>query len=218
VPFDAWRLARREPARGQGFVVGLIATKQPAAWVAAAVDALLPVLATRPGAEIWVGGAAALAATSTWAPAAAAPVVRRMDAVGAAVIGRMDVVVCLDQSVVLPLPLLAAMQLRRPIVASRIGACREVLDNGVSALLVQPSDITALVASVTRLVQRPLERATLGGAAADVAALQHAPTRVAGRLARLYGQLLADACPDIEASTDTEPLCDTAGETSDPAG
>lgn len=134
---------------------------------------------------------------------------------GAAAVGRMDVVVCLDQSVVLPLPLLAAMQLRRPIVASRIGACREVLDNGVSALLVQPSDITALVASVTRLVQRPLERATLGGAAADVAALQHAPTRVAGRLARLYGQLLADAGCDIQAGAATRTAGDAA--TSDPA-
>jgi len=215
VPVDAWRLARREPARGQGFVVGLIATKQPAAWVPAAVDALLPVLASRPGAEIWVGGAAALAATSSWTSVAAMPVVRRMDAVGAAAVGRMDVVVCLDQSVVLPLPLLAAMQLRRPIVASRIGACREVLDNGVSALLVQPNDITALVASVTRLVQRPMDRATLGGAAADVAALQHAPARVAGRLARLYGQLLADAGCDIQAA----PATGTAGDaaTSDPA-
>lgn len=190
VPADAWRLAGREPARGPGFTVGVLATKDPAGWVRAALDALLPVLTRRLGAELWVGGAAALAATRDWAPALPAPVVRRLDTTGAAAIGRMDVVVCLDQCVTLPPPLLAAMQLRRPIVASRIGGCHEVLDNGVSALLVAPNDTTALVASVTRLVRRPLERATLGGAAAEVAALQHAPCRVAGRLTRLYERLL----------------------------
>lgn len=202
VPADACRLAGREPSRGPGFVVGILAAQQPAGWVRAAVEALLPVVGRRPGAEIWLGGAAALAATADWTPSGAAPTatqatslptVHRMVSVAAAAVGRVDVVVCLDQSVMLPPPLLSAMQLRRPIVASRVGACREVLDNGVSALLVGPTDTAALVASVTRLVRRPVERATLGGAAAEVAALQHAPMRVAGRLAHLYEHMIAEA-------------------------
>jgi len=186
----AERLTGGRPLRSSRFVVGLLAARQPAPWVEAANGVLLPVLARRPRAELWLAGVAGQPATASWIPARQAPAVRRMHTLDPVTISQLDIVVCLDQSVVLPAPLLAAMQLGRPIVASRIGAAREVLDNGVSALLVNPGDTTALASSVSRLIARPLVRSTLGGAA-QTAALQHSPRRVADRLAQLYERLVA---------------------------
>jgi len=186
----AERLTGGRPLRSSRFVVGLLAARQPAPWVEAANGVLLPVLARRPRAELWLAGVAGQPATTSWIPARQAPAVRRIPTLDPVTISQLDVVVCLDQSVVLPAPLLAAMQLGRPIVASRIGAAREVLDNGVSALLVNPGDTTALASSVSRLMARPLVRSTLGGAA-QTAALQHSPRRVADRLAQLYERLVA---------------------------
>ncbi|KJR99071.1 MAG: hypothetical protein VR68_09625 [Peptococcaceae bacterium BRH_c4a] len=68
------------------------------------------------------------------------------------------IVPCLDVFVLasltegLPLTVLEAMACRRPVVASRVGGIPEIITDGVSGLLVDPGDVTALVSAVRRLL------------------------------------------------------------------
>jgi glycosyltransferase involved in cell wall biosynthesis len=65
----------------------------------------------------------------------------------------------------LPLALLEAMALGMPVVASRVNAIPEALDDGVHGLLVEPGNVDALVSAITRLRRDAALRARLAGRA-----------------------------------------------------
>ena len=79
----------------------------------------------------------------------------------------------------LPLAVLEAMQLARPIVATDVGDLRMVLDDGRAGLLVPPGDIDALAVALRQLHADPKQRAALGAAAAARARTVFAPRRLA---------------------------------------
>lgn len=64
----------------------------------------------------------------------------------------LDVFVLASLSEGLPLTVLEAMACRRPVVASRAGGIPEIITDGVSGLLVDPGDVTALATAVRRLI------------------------------------------------------------------
>jgi glycosyltransferase involved in cell wall biosynthesis len=64
-----------------------------------------------------------------------------------------------------PLVLLEAMALGKPVVATDIPGCREVIRDGVEGLLVPPRNPEAIAAAVIGLLGSPGERARLGAAA-----------------------------------------------------
>jgi glycosyltransferase involved in cell wall biosynthesis len=66
-----------------------------------------------------------------------------------------------------PLALLEGMALGRPIVASAVGGIPEMIEDGVSGVLVPPDDAHALAAAVTELLRDPARRARLGAAARE---------------------------------------------------
>jgi glycosyltransferase involved in cell wall biosynthesis len=59
---------------------------------------------------------------------------------------------------------LEAMAASLPIVAGRAAAVPEVVEEGVTALLVDPSDDTALARSLETLLDQPAMRAAMGSA------------------------------------------------------
>jgi glycosyltransferase involved in cell wall biosynthesis len=64
-----------------------------------------------------------------------------------------------------PLALFEAMAAGRPVVSTAVDGCREVLDDGVTGLLVPPGDPAALEAALDRVLADAGLRETLGGAA-----------------------------------------------------
>jgi glycosyltransferase involved in cell wall biosynthesis len=92
---------------------------------------------------------------------------RRMDA--RAIMRHLDIVVLPSRVEGLPLVLLEAMALGRPIVASAVGGVPQVVRDGDTALLVPPGDPVALAAAIERILRDPLLAQTLGRAAAAVA-------------------------------------------------
>ena len=70
-----------------------------------------------------------------------------------------------------PLKLFEYLQMGRPIVASNLAALREVLTDGVSALLVPPGDPRALGQALLRLKNEPATAAALTASARALAPL-----------------------------------------------
>ena len=87
--------------------------------------------------------------------------------------------------------LLEAMAAGRAIVATRVGETPLVLQNGMSALLVDPGDVPAMASSLTRLLSDSGLRALLGAAAAERYETEFTARVMANNYMALYDDLLA---------------------------
>ena len=92
----------------------------------------------------------------------------------------------------LPYVLLEAMSLRVPIVASRVGGLREVLDDG-SGMLVPPGDPYALATAIERLYDDRELRARLAARAHETVRQRFAARDMVRAYCDLYRQLLVPA-------------------------
>ncbi|WP_239374840.1 glycogen synthase [Frankia sp. Cj5] len=85
---------------------------------------------------------------------------------------------------------LEAMACGTAVVASRVGGIPEVVDDGVTGLLVPPSDPAALAAAVNELLADPVRATAMGRAGRDRAVTEFGWPAVAEKTARLYEALL----------------------------
>ncbi|MGD9737114.1 MAG: glycosyltransferase family 4 protein [Solirubrobacterales bacterium] len=90
----------------------------------------------------------------------------------------------------MPMALLEAMAYGMAIVATRAGGIPELVEDGVTGLLVEPGDPEALAAALDRLAADPELRRRLAAAARERAQTLDAD-EVAARLGRIYDALLA---------------------------
>ncbi len=89
-----------------------------------------------------------------------------------------------------PLALFEAMAAGRPVVSTSVDGCREVLEDGVSGLLVPPGDAAALAAALDRAVADPDLRAALGRCALE-ASRRYDVRACVDAMQALYDELLA---------------------------
>jgi len=75
--------------------------------------------------------------------------------------GEMDIFVSSSLSEGLPIALLEAMAARLPVVATRVGAVPEVIENNISGLLVEPDNPQVLVDAVDSLLADPAKKQAL---------------------------------------------------------
>ncbi|HYX24582.1 MAG TPA: glycosyltransferase family 4 protein [Thermoanaerobaculia bacterium] len=95
------------------------------------------------------------------------------------------------------LAVLEAMAAGRPVVATRCGGPEEIVEDGVSGLLVPVGDPAALAGAVRRLLADPAEAAALGRAAAARAG-DFSLEATARRTAAVYRRRLAAPRPGAE--------------------
>jgi glycosyltransferase involved in cell wall biosynthesis len=89
------------------------------------------------------------------------------------------------------LPAAEAMSCGTPLVATTAGAFPEVVDDGVSGLLVPPGNVGALAGAIDRLLDDPMLRARLGQEARK-RIVDHFSWRQTGiRTLELYEDVLA---------------------------
>jgi glycosyltransferase involved in cell wall biosynthesis len=84
---------------------------------------------------------------------------------------------------------LEAMAAGRAVVASSIGGLPDLVEDGVTGILVAPGDVDGLRHAIDRLVRHPDEREKLGRAARQ-RALQYTPDRLVSRMERIYRSVL----------------------------
>lgn len=90
----------------------------------------------------------------------------------------------------LPYTLLEAMALGTPIIASRVGGLAEVLQDGVSGLLIQKGNATALARAIVRLYGDPELRRQLGGHAQRLQQARYSLEAMTERYLGVYRKLL----------------------------
>ncbi|HZT89323.1 MAG TPA: glycosyltransferase family 4 protein [Stellaceae bacterium] len=91
-----------------------------------------------------------------------------------------------------PLALLEAAACARPIVASDMPGCREVVRHGETGLLVPPRDTAALAAAIAALARDPARRREMGLAGRDLVEREFAEEVVTRQTLALYEAALAE--------------------------
>jgi len=91
-----------------------------------------------------------------------------------------------------PLVLIEAMAMARPVVASAVEGIPEVVRDGRTGCLVPPGDIGALAAALSRLLANRALARGLGQAGRASAQAAFSLSRMAADMTRIYDQLLAN--------------------------
>jgi glycosyltransferase involved in cell wall biosynthesis len=102
----------------------------------------------------------------------------------------LDIVVLPSTSESLPNAVLEAMSAGRPVIASAVGGCTELIEQGRTGLLVPPGDSHALADQILLLLARPELRADLGRAARKHAESEFTFNLAVKRLEAVYDELL----------------------------
>ncbi len=78
-----------------------------------------------------------------------------------------------------------------PVIATNIRGCRQVVDDGVTGLLVPPRDSPALAAAISSLVHDPDRRRAMGRAARVKAVAQFDQDQIIRTTLATYNRLRA---------------------------
>jgi 2-deoxystreptamine N-acetyl-D-glucosaminyltransferase/2-deoxystreptamine glucosyltransferase len=113
----------------------------------------------------------------------------RSGAEAEALLGASDVLALPSETEGLPYVLLEAMASRRPVIAGRVYGVPEVVDDGVTGILVDPRNIDDIASALDRLTDAPL-RAAMGDAARARFERDFTLEHHAARMQALYRALL----------------------------
>lgn len=103
----------------------------------------------------------------------------------------MDLYVLASHREGFPRSAMEAAAMRLPIVATDIRGCRQVVDDGVTGILVPPRDPSALASAVERLAREPGLRGRMAGAARSKAIREFDQERCIAITLDAYERLLA---------------------------
>ena len=104
-------------------------------------------------------------------------------------LSELDIVVVPSLSEAFGLVAVEASLLGKPVVASNVGGLREIVDHGVTGLLVSPGDPEALADAIERLLGDPAGADAMGAAGRASALDRFGIERTRSELAALYGGL-----------------------------
>jgi glycosyltransferase involved in cell wall biosynthesis len=106
----------------------------------------------------------------------------------------LDIFVLPSLSESLPNALMEAMSAGRPVIASAVGGCSELVVHGQTGMLVPPQDPEALAQQIVRLLEEPELRERLGRAARKRAESEFDIKKAVERLETIYDELLEGVC------------------------
>lgn len=113
-----------------------------------------------------------------------------------AVLGMATIVVLPSYREGLPKALLEAAACGKPLVASDVPGCREVVRDKITGLLVPVRDAEALADAISTLLADPDARAAMGRAGRDMVIREYSVSRIAGDTLALYRDLLNAHSPE----------------------
>jgi glycosyltransferase involved in cell wall biosynthesis len=93
----------------------------------------------------------------------------------------------------LPKSLLEAAACGRPLIATDVPGCREIVRPELTGLLVPPDDPAALAHAIERLIKDRALRLRLGASARKTVMAEFSSTIVGAQIVKLYARMLADS-------------------------
>jgi glycosyltransferase involved in cell wall biosynthesis len=105
---------------------------------------------------------------------------------------RFDVCVVPSRSEGLPMVVLEAMALARPVVATAVGGIPEAVDDGATGILVRPEDPEALAAAIGSLLDDPERGAAMGRAGRERVRAHFSADEQRRRYLEIFAGLLRD--------------------------
>jgi glycosyltransferase involved in cell wall biosynthesis len=88
------------------------------------------------------------------------------------------------------LTVVEAMVARVPLVATRTGGIPELVEDGVTGLLIEPNDANQMASAITRLLEDPVRSAVMAGRAAETARDRFSLERAAENLYAVVSRVL----------------------------
>jgi glycosyltransferase involved in cell wall biosynthesis len=110
----------------------------------------------------------------------------------APILAASDLLVLPSRAEGLPVVLLEAMALARPVIAARVGGVPEVIRDGENGLLVAPGAPNELADRVLGLLADPAAAERLGNAGRRQVVQRYSPDMAARRLAAVYRAVLQE--------------------------
>jgi glycosyltransferase involved in cell wall biosynthesis len=110
-------------------------------------------------------------------------------------LAQSDALVVPSRSEGLPLAVLEALALGKPVVATRVGGIPEIVTDGATGLLVPPEDPGAMAEALVRLLAEPALARALGAAGREVAGTRFAAAAMVRRTERVYLELAGGRRP-----------------------
>jgi glycosyltransferase involved in cell wall biosynthesis len=107
-----------------------------------------------------------------------------------AVYASLDILVQPSYREGMPMTILEAMASGVPVVATRVGAAADVIEDGRTGVLVDAGDVEALTSAVTGLLAEEASRAAMGRAARQAVDEQFTMDVMADRYAQQYRRVL----------------------------
>ncbi len=104
-------------------------------------------------------------------------------------INMMDIFVLPSLHEGIPMVLLEALAMRRPVIATRVGGIPEVVSHGISGMLVSPANPDELAAGLRHMVQDPEKAAAFGIAGRRQVEQNFTASIMANRTAAMYRSL-----------------------------
>ena len=114
-----------------------------------------------------------------------------------------------------PVALIEAMAARKAVVATSVGGVPDLVESGVTGLLVPSSDVGRLADAIIRLARAPELRGRMGTAGRQYAAAHHSQERLVSEVERLYHSVLAEkrgALPTASSPASFEPPIASSGQ------
>jgi L-malate glycosyltransferase len=106
------------------------------------------------------------------------------------ILGIMDLFVLPSLSEGIPLVLLEALALARPVVATAVGGIPEIVEHGVSGLLVEAGDANALAGACLRVIDDPVFGRQMGSAGRRRVETAFSAAVMAADVAKVYRTLV----------------------------
>lgn len=114
-----------------------------------------------------------------------------------AAFARADIFVLPSYSEGFSRAILEAMSAGLPAVVTRVGAVPDIVDDGVTALVVDPGDVHALQQALARLLSEHELRASMGAASREACRRRFRSEVVAGQLAQFVTELGGEPVPRV---------------------
>jgi len=103
----------------------------------------------------------------------------------------MDIYIMSSVNEGLSLSILEAMAAGKPVVITDVGGARELVEDGITGLLISPGSSEAIAESLVALLEDPARMSTIARAGRDYAVQEFGVQRMMDSYGRLYGTLTA---------------------------